>query len=130
MAQVIRGCIADLNTQASQQALPESLSSELQKLLVGSTHRVVKARDVASKYLNRLISSFPSLMCDPPLVFAILEVLTLLRRACENEFIDEFNPIYEFESDRTGIVLQLTDSYERWDGRLLSFSQLYRNILG
>ncbi|ESK94184.1 phosphatidylinositol 4-kinase [Moniliophthora roreri MCA 2997] len=109
---VVRGCIADLNTQASQQALPESLSSELQKLLVGSTHRVVKARDVASKYLNRLISSFPSLMCDPPLVFAILEVLTLLRRACENEFIDEFNPIYEFESDRTGIVLQLTDSYE------------------
>lgn len=28
-------------------------------------------------------------MCDPPLVFAILEVLTLLRRACENEFTDE-----------------------------------------
>lgn len=28
-------------------------------------------------------------MCDTPLVFAILEVLTLLRRACENEYIDE-----------------------------------------
>jgi hypothetical protein len=50
-------------------------------------------------------------MCDPPLVFAILEVLTLLRRACENEFIDEYNPTYEFCSDRTGITLQLTDSY-------------------
>ncbi|KAK7034075.1 Phosphatidylinositol 4-kinase stt4 [Paramarasmius palmivorus] len=109
---VIRGCITDLNIQASQQALPQSLSSELQKLLIGSTHRVEKARDVASKYLNRLITAFPSLMCDPPLVFAILEVLTLLRRACENEFTDEFNPIYEFESDRTGITLQLTDSYE------------------
>lgn len=31
-------------------------------------------------------------MCDPPLVFAILEVLTLLRRACENEFTDEVSP--------------------------------------
>jgi phosphatidylinositol 4-kinase len=86
---VIRGCINGLNTQASQQALPEALLEELRTLLIASTHRIAKARDMASKYLNRLITSFPSLMCDPPLVFAILEVLTLLRRACENEFIDE-----------------------------------------
>jgi len=87
--QVIRGCITDLNTKASQQALPDCLSSELRTLLVLSTHRIEKARDIASKFLNRLITSFPSLMCDPPLVFAILEVLTLLRRSCENEFTDE-----------------------------------------
>ena len=47
---------------------------------------------VASKYLDRLITSFPSLMCDPPLVFSILEVLTLLRRACEGELLDEVMP--------------------------------------
>ncbi|KAJ7047187.1 hypothetical protein C8F04DRAFT_987659 [Mycena alexandri] len=108
---VIRGCVSSLNVQASQQALPEGLSTELRTLLILSTHRIAKARDIASKYLNRLITSFPSLMCDPPLVFAILEVLTLLRRACENEFIDEYNPTYEFYSNRTGITLQLTDSY-------------------
>ncbi|KAJ6591860.1 1,3-beta-glucan synthase component-domain-containing protein [Mycena vulgaris] len=108
---VIRGCVSSLNAQASQQALPECLSTELRSLLICSTHRIAKARDIASKYLNRLITSFPSLMCDPPLVFAILEVLTLLRRACENEFTDEYNPTYEFYSDRTGITLQLTDSY-------------------
>ena len=33
-------------------------------------------------------------MCDLPLVFAILEVLTLLRRSCENEFTDEVRTIY------------------------------------
>ncbi|KAJ7632956.1 hypothetical protein FB45DRAFT_913996 [Roridomyces roridus] len=108
---VIRGCVGSLNARASQQALPECLSAELRTLLICSTHRIAKARDVASKFLNRLITSFPSLMCDPPLVFAILEVLTLLRRACENEFIDEYNPTYEFFSTRSGITLQLTDSY-------------------
>jgi phosphatidylinositol 4-kinase len=87
--QVIRGCINDLNARASAQALPEALSAELRALLVWSAHPIAKARDIASKYLNRLITSFPSLMCDPPLVYAILEVLTLLRRACENEFTDE-----------------------------------------
>ncbi|KAK7467455.1 Phosphatidylinositol 4-kinase stt4 [Stygiomarasmius scandens] len=121
---VIRGCISDLNIQAAQQSLPECLSSELRTLLVGSTHRIEKARDIASKFLNRLITSFPSLMCDPPLVFAILEVLTLLRRSCQNEFTDEFNPVYEFESDRTGIVLQMTDSYQVRNEILL---QLQRN---
>ncbi|KII89099.1 hypothetical protein PLICRDRAFT_698221 [Plicaturopsis crispa FD-325 SS-3] len=121
---VIRGCVNDLNTQAAEQALPDSLSSELRVLLVSSTHRIAKAREIASKYLNRLITSFPSLMCDPPLVFAILEVLTLLRNACDNEFTDEYNPVYEFHSDRTGITLQLTDSY-LVRGEILA--QLHRN---
>ncbi|KAJ7286212.1 hypothetical protein C8J57DRAFT_1496884 [Mycena rebaudengoi] len=121
---VIRGCVSSLNAQAAQQSLPECLSAELRNLLVCSTHRIAKARDIASKYLNRLITSFPSLMCDPPLVFAILEVLTLLRRACENEFTDEYNPTYEFYSDRTGITLQLTDSYAVRNEIL---GQLHRN---
>ncbi|KAG8217643.1 hypothetical protein J3R82DRAFT_5796 [Butyriboletus roseoflavus] len=109
---VIRGCSADLNTQAAEQALPYHLSSELCNLLVASTHRIARAREVASRYLNRLITSFPSLMCDATLVYAILECLTLLRRACENEYLDEYNPIYEFHSERTGIRLQLTDDYK------------------
>jgi phosphatidylinositol 4-kinase len=88
---VIRGCISELNLQAAEQALPQTLSVELRTLLVGSTHRVTKAREIAFKFLSRLLSSFPSLLCDPPLVFAILEVLTLLRRACDNEFTDEVN---------------------------------------
>lgn len=86
---VIRGSISDLNGQAAKQALPSGLSQELRALLVASTHRIPKAREVAARYLSRLITSFPSLMCDPPLVFAILEVLTLLRQATENEFLDE-----------------------------------------
>ncbi|CDO73608.1 hypothetical protein BN946_scf185014.g78 [Trametes cinnabarina] len=121
---VIRGSISDLNGQAAKQALPSGLSQELRALLVASTHRIPKAREVASRYLNRLITSFPSLMCDPPLVFAILEVLTLLRQAAENEFLDEDNPIYIYRSDRVKLTLQLTDSYE---ARNQILSQLQRD---
>ncbi|KAI0032206.1 hypothetical protein K488DRAFT_50373 [Vararia minispora EC-137] len=109
---VMRDSIYELNLQAREQSLPSHLTSELQALLVASTHRVSKARDVAAKYLNKLITSFPSLMCDPPLVFAILEVLTLLRRACENEFVDEYDPVWEYYSDRADITLQLSDDYK------------------
>ncbi|KAG6820652.1 hypothetical protein H0H93_013851 [Arthromyces matolae] len=131
---VIRGCIGELNAQASQQTLPLGLSSQLQALLIYCTHRIENARDIASKYLNRLITSFPSLMCDPPFVSAILEVLTLLRQSCENEYLDEachpllyvlhYNPIYEFHSERAGITLQMTDNYQRRNEIL---QQLHRN---
>jgi phosphatidylinositol 4-kinase len=87
--QTITDAIQDLNHQARTQSLPGELLGELQVLLISSTHRVAKARTVASKYLHRLITFFPSLMCDPPLVFSILEVLTLLRRSCEGEYVDE-----------------------------------------
>ncbi|OCH92135.1 atypical/PIKK/PI4K protein kinase [Obba rivulosa] len=108
---VIRDCVTELNGQAARQSLPEDLSRELRTLLISSTHRIQKARGIASRYLNRLITSFPSLMCDPALVFAILEVLTLLRRACENQYTDEDNPTYTFRSDRANITLQLPDDY-------------------
>lgn len=72
-----------------EHSVPRQITSELRSLLVYSCHRINKAREVASRYLNRLITSFPSLMCGAPLVFAILEVLTILRRACEGEFTDE-----------------------------------------
>lgn len=109
---IIQECVSSLNIQAAEQALPSHLSYELRDLLVFSTHRITRAREVANKYLNRLITSFPSLMCDPTLVYAILECLTLLRRACEGEFIDEYSPKHEFYSERTGITLQLTDDYK------------------
>ncbi|GBE82149.1 Phosphatidylinositol 4-kinase stt4 [Sparassis crispa] len=115
---VIRGCIIDLNGQAAKQALPPTLSQELRGLLVCSTHRVEEARDISSKYLNRLITSFPSLMCDPALVIAVLEVLTLLRRASENQFVDEDNPVYLYRSDKADLTLQLPDNYAARDHML------------
>lgn len=92
--QIITDAIQELLYQARTQSLPGELLSELQVLLTGSTHRVAKARAVSSKYLHRLIMSFPSLMCNPPLVFSILEVLTLLRRSCEGEYVDEVSPLF------------------------------------
>ncbi|KAI0256980.1 atypical/PIKK/PI4K protein kinase [Lactifluus subvellereus] len=120
---IITDAIQELSYQARTQSLPGELLSELQVLLTGSTHRVSKARAVASKYLHRLIMSFPPLMCDPPLVFSILEVLTLLRRSCEGEYVDEYNPTYEFHSDRVEITLQLPDDYKIRDEILVNLQR-------
>lgn len=121
---IMRGSLNELSTQIVEHSLPKSMSSELQKLLVTSCHRISKVREIAGKYLYRLITSFPSLMCDVPLVRAILEVLTLVRRACEGEYTDEYNPVYEFKSTRSNLTLELTGSYAVRNEIL---AQLHRN---
>ncbi|KAG8934422.1 phosphatidylinositol-4- kinase [Tulasnella sp. 417] len=108
---VIRSYVGVLSRKIVDHSLSKELSGELRQLLVASCHRVTKPREIAARYLNRLITSFPSLMCDESLVCAILEVLTLLRKACEGEFTDEYSPQPEFTSERAGIRLQLTDNY-------------------
>ncbi|KAF8579311.1 atypical/PIKK/PI4K protein kinase [Ramaria rubella] len=121
---VMRDCQIDLSKKIIEHSIPRQISSELRKLLVYSCHRIDKTREVASRYLNRLITSFPSLICGAPLVFAILEILTILRRACEGEYTDEFNPVYEFTSARLEVTIELTDSYSTRNEIL---TQLHRN---
>lgn len=56
-------------------------------------------------YLNKLIMSFPSFMCDGPFVFALLEVLSLLRKACEGEFVDEVCRVLSTYSNLTSLAV-------------------------
>ncbi|KAG8734179.1 phosphatidylinositol-4- kinase, partial [Ceratobasidium sp. 423] len=122
---VIRDFVNDtISRRIVQHSISPALSAELRKLLVASTHRIVKIRELALKYLQRLISAFPSLLCDPPFVIALLEVLTLMYRACEGEFTDEFTPQHDYRSQRAEITLELSDSYA---SRNEILSQLYKH---
>ncbi|CAE7106800.1 unnamed protein product [Rhizoctonia solani] len=122
---VIRDFVNDtMSRRIVQHSISPALSAELRKLLVASTHRIAKIRELAMKYLQRLITAFPSLLCDPPFVVALLEVLTLMHRACEGEFTDEFTPQHDYHSQRADITLELSDSYA---SRNEILSQLYKH---
>ncbi|KAG8958845.1 phosphatidylinositol-4- kinase, partial [Tulasnella sp. 425] len=127
---VIRSYVGVLSRKIVDHSLSKELSGELRQLLIASCHRVAKPRDIAAKYLNRLITSFPSLMCDESLVCAILEVLTLLRKACEGEFTDEYSPQPEFTSERAEIRLQLTDNYRIRNEMLASLTKSAESWFG
>ncbi|KAF8743615.1 hypothetical protein AX14_001677 [Amanita brunnescens Koide BX004] len=120
---IMRSCTKELVAKVSQQACPPCLYSELQSLLVYCTHRISKARDIGLRFLDRLITCLPSVLCHPPLIFVLLDVLTLLKRSCENEFVDEYNPTFEYHADRSGITLQLSDNFKV---RNYTLQQLYQ----
>ncbi|TFY82561.1 hypothetical protein EWM64_g1445, partial [Hericium alpestre] len=95
-----------------------------QTILLLAMHDIESMR-AAAGLPSSLVSYFTnnSLNEHVALIFAILEVLTLMRRACENELLDEFNPQYEFHSERADITLSLSDEYKVRDEILSNLQQ-------
>lgn len=81
-------------------------------MLIGTTHRYAKVREVAMRMADTVIKAFAALMCDRQIVFTLLEILTLMRRSCEEEHTVEYSTTYIFKSERMDLELCLSDDYE------------------
>lgn len=66
-----------------------SVYREVREVLLETSHQFAKVRTVATRYANDLFANFPSLLCAEEVVTVLLEMLTVLRRACLAEFVDE-----------------------------------------
>ncbi|KAF8320103.1 atypical/PIKK/PI4K protein kinase [Clavulina sp. PMI_390] len=108
---VIQRCKTVMAGKIVDHSLNVHLSSELRTLLVSACHRIAKVREISMRVLERLITGFPSLMCDSSVIFALLDILTLLQNASDGAHLDEYNPHHSFHSVRSGVTLSLTDSY-------------------
>jgi len=69
--------------------MESSIYREVREVLLETAHQFAKVRTVAIRYANDLFANFPSLLCAEEVVTVLLEMLTLLRRACLAEFLDE-----------------------------------------
>ncbi|UZJ55413.1 hypothetical protein CBS101457_004733 [Exobasidium rhododendri] len=131
---VIGSYIEDLAGQTNDHALEPRVTSEVKNLLLGCCHRVEKVRNVSRRFLDRLITAYPSLLCDSEVVVCMLEMLTLLRQGCEGQYKDEYYPVYHFRSERANIEFDLTDSYPQRGEiltRFLERTRLYmKSLLG
>lgn len=126
---VIASFIEDLSVRVNTHSVDPRVSAEVKNLLLGSCHRVEKVRAVSRRFLDRLVGTFPSLICDQDVVFALLEILTLLRRACEGQYRDEFSPVYHFHSERANLAFELSDSYGQREEILSSFYNRAKSYL-
>ncbi|PWN26051.1 hypothetical protein BDZ90DRAFT_281021 [Jaminaea rosea] len=127
---VIASFIDDLSSRVNKHTVDPRVSAEVKNLLLGSCHRVEKVRAVSRRFLDRLVNVFPSLICDQDVVFALLEILTLLRRACEGQYRDEFSPVYHFHSERAKLAFELSDSYTQREEILSGFYTRAKSYLG
>jgi phosphatidylinositol 4-kinase len=126
---VIDSYINDISYQVQEHSLDPRVTAEVKNMLLGSCHRVEKVRVVSQRALDRLISAFPSLLCDEEVVVTILEILTLLRQGCEGQYRDEYYPVYHYTSQRAKISFDLSDSYPQRNEILTRFLERARRYM-
>ena len=69
--------------------LHEGVHGEMQRLCIACCDPHAGVRKTAANLMSTLANRFPSLLCNLPLMTVMLELLTLLRRACENLHLDQ-----------------------------------------
>ncbi|ODN73286.1 hypothetical protein L202_07835 [Cryptococcus amylolentus CBS 6039] len=111
MQKISQVFLKSLHVEVLSHQLPPTVSQEVCLILVACTHRMSKVREKALVYARSLLETFSALLCDRDVVFTLLEILTLMRRACELQYTDEYSPVYELSSDKMDITLHLTDDY-------------------
>lgn len=126
---VIHEFVSDIRPRMANHNIDSRITEEIQNLFLGSVHRVAKVRQVSRRCLDHLFLTYPTLMCSSKLVVLVLEILTLLRQACEAQFTDEYMPVYHFVSDRAGIAFDLGDDYVQREEILRSFLKHARKYL-
>lgn len=92
--QVLVTYVSKLSRLVPQHSVPITQTNEsLRALLFQASDPSPEVRTMAFNYLNELFSSFPSLVCEKEVVTVMLELLTVLRRSCLSEFLDEVSKI-------------------------------------
>ncbi|BGO97504.1 Phosphatidylinositol 4-kinase STT4 [Rhodotorula toruloides] len=103
--------MARLGQQVPLHAMDSSAYVQVRTILLHTTNSSESMRSTALRFLDNILASFPSLVCNLGVVTVMLELLTVLRRACLDEFTDEYTPSFEFHSTRGNFTITLSDDY-------------------
>lgn len=99
-----------LSQQVTSHSLDPRAYSEVREVLLACVNqRSQGGRETALRWLDNVLSSFPSLVCDLEVVTVMLELMTTVRKACLAEFTDEVrfflsSPLPVFQTDLSSPV--------------------------
>ncbi|KAF8932770.1 phosphatidylinositol-4- kinase [Dissophora ornata] len=128
--QVINVFVSESQIKVLSHSLDDNVRQQVRNLVIGCTHRLKRVSSLSNKWVQRMITSFPQLMCDKALLTLVLELSELLWLSCENEMTDEYCPIYSFTSSKVGVTIDLPDSYPYRRELLSKFVELTRKWIG
>ncbi|KAI8595057.1 hypothetical protein EDD21DRAFT_56808 [Dissophora ornata] len=124
--QAVNVFVSETQATVLAHTLDADVREQVHNLVMGCTHRLKRVSSLATKWVHRLIASFPQLMCDKALLMLVLELSELLWLSCENELTDEYCPAYSFTSSMVDVTINLPDSYTYRRELLTKFVDLTR----
>ncbi|EAS28725.1 phosphatidylinositol 4-kinase [Coccidioides immitis RS] len=88
------------------------ISQQLADTFVACCHRIQSIQQVASAAAAKIISKYPSSLCEKKSLFTLLDLLTLLWSSCLDEELDEYEWKSSFVSTTGKVNIELSDNYE------------------
>ncbi|GIZ49253.1 hypothetical protein CKM354_001228500 [Cercospora kikuchii] len=96
---------------------------QLAAFFEGCCHRIAKVQVAAVAACDRIINQIPSALCQKSSLFALLEILTLMWKACLDTETDEYSFKTRYTSDKTNVSIQLSDDAQFRQTTLSAFYQ-------
>lgn len=102
------------------------VAHQLKEMLTLCCHRVKAIQDQAFAQCDFLVKSVPSSLCSETSLFTLLDLLTLLWKSCLEAETDEYEPRSIFTAAKSGVRIELSDSYQQRQENLQRFHQKAR----
>ncbi|USW57559.1 Putative phosphatidylinositol 3-/4-kinase, catalytic domain, protein kinase-like domain superfamily [Septoria linicola] len=115
-----------LSTKRQDFAAPQ-VAVQLAAFLEGCCHRIAKVQVAAVTACDRIISQVPSALCQKSSLFALLELLSLMWKACLDTETDEYSFRTRYTSHKANVSIQLSDDAQFRQSTLTSFHQKCRS---
>lgn len=96
---------------ADKQFSSENIAIQLTNMLALSCHRIEDLQDASLQCSDLLINKVPSSLCHHKSLFGLFDLLTLLFDSIVDAELNQYEPTFSFRAKKTGIHLQLSDSY-------------------
>lgn len=114
-----------LSGRSQDYAAPQ-VALQLATLFEGCCHRISKVQVAALTMCDRIINEIPSALCQKASLFALLELLTLMWKACLDSETDEYTWRSHYSSFKGNVSVQLSDDFSYRKSTLSSFHQRCR----
>ncbi|KAF2169090.1 hypothetical protein M409DRAFT_21101 [Zasmidium cellare ATCC 36951] len=103
------------------------IAIQLATLFEGCCHRIAKVQNAATLACDRIIAAIPSALAQTASIFALLELLTLMWKACLDTETDEYAWKSHYSSSKGNVSVQLSDDVKFRQQTLASFHQRCRS---
>lgn len=96
---------------ADKQFSSDNIAEQLTNMLALCCHRIEDLQDAALQCCDLLINKVPSSLCNNKSLFALFDLLSLLFDSIVDADINQYEPTFTYRAKKTGIQIQLSDSY-------------------
>ncbi|KAF1965738.1 phosphatidylinositol 4-kinase-like protein STT4 [Bimuria novae-zelandiae CBS 107.79] len=88
------------------------LAQQLATIFSGCCHRIARVQQAATTCADIIIREVPSTLCQKSALFALLELLSIMWSSCLEGETDEYGWTSTFASEKSNIVVELSDDYK------------------